>query len=128
MTAIAERAPVRERASAPSRDWPVVAAPAALAAVLVLVGISGRSLGFDEAASVTIAAQHGDALCAAAAAPPARLPARNPPARTAPARSAHPGDRGRTTPAATVIVVVMAVTAKPMADWARNGGPQGTVI
>jgi mannosyltransferase len=45
--------------------WPavaVLAVPSALAAVLVLVGLTGRSLGFDEAASVTIASQHGHAF------------------------------------------------------------------
>ena len=43
-------------------DWLVIAGPAALAAVLGLIDITGRSLGFDESASVTIAAQHGSAL------------------------------------------------------------------
>ncbi len=66
MTATAERATVREPGRAASRrDWAAVAAlaaPTALAAVLVAVGLSARSLGFDEAASVTIAAQHGHAL------------------------------------------------------------------
>jgi mannosyltransferase len=52
---------------APTRGahWPDVAAvagPAALAAMLAASGLTGRSLGFDEAASVTIAAQHGHAL------------------------------------------------------------------
>jgi mannosyltransferase len=40
----------------------VIAGPALLAAVLSLVGLSGRSLGFDEGATASIAAQHGAAL------------------------------------------------------------------
>ena len=43
------------------------ARPTALAAVLCFVQIAGRSLGFDEAATVTIAAQHGSALGSAIA-------------------------------------------------------------
>src|SRR5207302_1237406 len=39
-----------------------VAIPAALAAILCLYEIATRSLGFDESASVTIAAQHGASL------------------------------------------------------------------
>ncbi len=42
-------------------------APAALAAVLSLYDITGRSLGFDEGATVSIASQHGSALWAAIA-------------------------------------------------------------
>ncbi len=42
--------------------WGVIAIPAALAAVLSLIGLSGRSLGFDEGATASIAAQHGAAL------------------------------------------------------------------
>jgi mannosyltransferase len=52
-------------ASAGRRDlraWSVIAGPAALAAVLTLVGLTGRSLGFDEGATASIAAQHGAAL------------------------------------------------------------------
>jgi mannosyltransferase len=45
----------------------VYAIPTALAGVLCSYGLSTRSLGFDEAASVTIAAQHGSALGAALA-------------------------------------------------------------
>jgi len=45
-----------------ARDRAVVAIPAALAAVLSLIGLGGRSLGFDEGATVSIAAQHGAAL------------------------------------------------------------------
>jgi mannosyltransferase len=45
-----------------ARDWAAVAIPAALAAVLSLIGLSGRSLGFDEGATASIAAQHGAAL------------------------------------------------------------------
>ncbi|MGI8903158.1 MAG: glycosyltransferase family 39 protein [Solirubrobacteraceae bacterium] len=44
------------------RDGAVVAAPSALAAALCLYEITGRSLGLDETASATIAAQHGGAL------------------------------------------------------------------
>jgi hypothetical protein len=42
------------------RGWGVIAIPAALAAVLSLIGLSARSLGFDEGAA-SIAAQHGAA-------------------------------------------------------------------
>jgi mannosyltransferase len=44
------------------RGWAVIVAPAVLAAVLSLVGLRGRSLGFDEGATASIAAQHGAAL------------------------------------------------------------------
>jgi mannosyltransferase len=44
------------------RDWGVIAGPAALAAVLSLIGLRARSLGFDEGATASIAAQHGAAL------------------------------------------------------------------
>jgi mannosyltransferase len=40
----------------------VIALPALLAAVLSVVGITSRSLGFDEGATVAIASQHGAAL------------------------------------------------------------------
>ena len=49
------------------RDLAAVALPAALAAVLCFLQIAGRSLGFDEAATVTIASQHGSALWTAIA-------------------------------------------------------------
>ncbi len=49
------------------RDVLVPAVPAGLAALLCAYGLTSRSLGFDEAASVTIAAQHGSALGAALA-------------------------------------------------------------
>jgi mannosyltransferase len=49
------------------RDVAAVAVPAVLATVLCLLEISGRSLGFDEAATVTIASQHGSALWTAIA-------------------------------------------------------------
>src|SRR3954451_12041378 len=49
------------------RDAGAVAAPAVLAALLCLAAITGRSLGFDEAATVTIASQHGSALWTAVA-------------------------------------------------------------
>jgi mannosyltransferase len=42
--------------------WGVIAGPALLAAVLSLMGLTGRSLGFDEGATASIAAQHGAAL------------------------------------------------------------------
>ena len=45
-------------------DAAVIIGSAALALVLCLVEITGRSLGFDEGASVTIAVQHGGALAA----------------------------------------------------------------
>ncbi|HEX3975041.1 MAG TPA: glycosyltransferase family 39 protein [Solirubrobacteraceae bacterium] len=45
-----------------ARGWGVIAGPAVLAAVLSLIGLSGRSLGFDEGATASIAAQHGAAL------------------------------------------------------------------
>jgi hypothetical protein len=44
-----------------------IAIPALLAAALCLIDITGRSLGFDEGASVTIASQHGGALGSAIA-------------------------------------------------------------
>ena len=44
------------------RGWGVIAGPAVLAAVLSVIGLSGRSLGFDEGATASIAAQHGAAL------------------------------------------------------------------
>jgi mannosyltransferase len=44
-----------------------VGAPTVLAAVLGLISITGRSIGFDEGASVSIAAQHGGALGSAIA-------------------------------------------------------------
>ncbi|HEY2439011.1 MAG TPA: glycosyltransferase family 39 protein [Solirubrobacteraceae bacterium] len=46
----------------PTRTWPAIAVPAALAAVLTFYGMTGRSLGFDEGATVAIASQHGSAL------------------------------------------------------------------
>ncbi len=55
--------PAAPAASAP-RTWPVIAVPAALAAVLTFLQITGRSLGFDEGATVAIASQHGSALWA----------------------------------------------------------------
>jgi mannosyltransferase len=44
------------------RGWGVIAGPAVLAAVLSLIGLTARSLGFDEGATASIAAQHGAAL------------------------------------------------------------------
>lgn len=49
------------------RDAAVVAVPTVLAALLCCLQVTDRSLGFDEAASVTIAAQHGGALGSAIA-------------------------------------------------------------
>jgi mannosyltransferase len=54
-------APARARVR-DARDWGAIAAAALLAAVLTLLGLSGRSLGFDEGATASIAAQHGAAL------------------------------------------------------------------
>ncbi len=51
----------------PSLGRVAVVAPAALAAALSLYDITGRSLGFDEGATVSIASQHGSALWAAIA-------------------------------------------------------------
>lgn len=45
-----------------TRDAALVAGPALLAAALCLYRIDGRSLGFDEGATVAIASQHGAAL------------------------------------------------------------------
>jgi mannosyltransferase len=50
-----------------ARAATAVGAPTLLAAVLCLISISGRSIGFDEAASVAIAAQHGGAFGSAIA-------------------------------------------------------------
>lgn len=44
------------------RDRLAIAIPAAIAVVLCFIDITGRNLGFDEAATVTIAAQHGSSL------------------------------------------------------------------
>ncbi len=44
-----------------------IGVPTAVAAVLSTIDIAGRSIGFDEAATVTIAAQHGSALGSAIA-------------------------------------------------------------
>ncbi len=53
--------------SSPGRDWLAVGVPTIVSAVLCLFEISSRSLGFDEAATVTIASQHGSALGSAIA-------------------------------------------------------------
>jgi mannosyltransferase len=50
-----------------ARDRVAIAAPAALAAALSLDRITGRSLGFDEGATVAIVSQHGHALWTAIA-------------------------------------------------------------
>ncbi len=51
----------------PAPDVLAVAIPAVIAAVLSMIQIAGRSIGFDEGATVTIAAQHGSALGSAIA-------------------------------------------------------------
>jgi mannosyltransferase len=48
-------------------DVALIVAPAALAAALSLIQLTGRSLGFDESATVAIAGQHGAALRSAIA-------------------------------------------------------------
>lgn len=45
-----------------ARDAGLIAGPALLATALCLIQLTGRSLGFDEGASVAIASQHGGAL------------------------------------------------------------------
>lgn len=50
--------PHRSRAA----DLALLAGPSALAAVLSLISLTGRSLGFDEGATVAIVSQHGAAL------------------------------------------------------------------
>ena len=64
-----ERPPAAAREAQPSPAWDgaAIVVPAVVAAILSLVGITGRSLGFDEAATVTIASQHGSALGSAIA-------------------------------------------------------------
>jgi mannosyltransferase len=59
--------PVRPRLDGVRGDRLAVAGPTALAAVLCCLQLTGRSLGFDEAATVTIAAQHGAQLGSAIA-------------------------------------------------------------
>ena len=49
------------------RERLAVWAPAALGAVLCLISVTGRSIGFDEAATVSIVAQNGHALGSAIA-------------------------------------------------------------
>ncbi len=79
MTGLSSRADAPRSASAPGPARPgppasaalvraasALAAPA-LAAALCLIGITGRSLGFDEGATYAIAAQHGSALATAIA-------------------------------------------------------------
>ena len=65
MTATISRPALTRRAS--RADAAAVAVPAALAAVLSSISLTGRSLGFDEGATVAIASQHGRALGAAIA-------------------------------------------------------------
>ena len=58
----ARRAPPRLVLDGRLGDAAVVVGPALLAAALCLVGITSRSLGFDESATAAIASQHGAAL------------------------------------------------------------------
>ena len=54
-----DRPALRRAPETRTRDRLAIAIPTAVSAVLCLLEISGRSLGFDESATVTIAAQHG---------------------------------------------------------------------
>jgi mannosyltransferase len=54
--------PERSRRDLVWADFAIVTVPALLALLLCAVGITERSLGFDEAASVAIASQHGSAF------------------------------------------------------------------
>jgi mannosyltransferase len=54
--------PEHPRLSERTADRLAIGIPTALAAVLCLLDITGRSIGFDEAATLTIAVQHGAAL------------------------------------------------------------------
>jgi mannosyltransferase len=65
MTAVAVEK--REAVGDRQLDVAAVAVPAALAAVLCLIDLTRRSIGFDEAATAAIAAQHGHALASAIA-------------------------------------------------------------
>ena len=73
MTSSLEIAPGHDRptvggaAETRTREVLAIAIPTAVAAVLCLLELTGRSLGFDEGATVTIAAQHGSALGSAIA-------------------------------------------------------------
>ena len=62
-----DRPALRRAPETRTRDWLAIAIPTALSVVLCLLEIAGRSLGFDESATVTIAAQHGSALGSAIA-------------------------------------------------------------
>jgi mannosyltransferase len=55
------------RDGVPARDIALLAGPALLGLGLCLIEIRGRSLGFDESATVAIAGQHGSALWSAIA-------------------------------------------------------------
>ncbi|HET8978871.1 MAG TPA: glycosyltransferase family 39 protein [Solirubrobacteraceae bacterium] len=57
-------APAPARGVSPWRERAAIAIPALLATVLSFLHIGGRSLGFDEGATVSIASQHGAALWA----------------------------------------------------------------
>lgn len=77
MTGLASRTDMPRSASAPApagspahgalRRTALMGVAPALAAVLCLIEITGRSLGFDEGATYAIAAQHGSALATAIA-------------------------------------------------------------
>jgi mannosyltransferase len=56
------RAPGARRSRARVRGAAVCVVPAAIGAALCLISLTGRSLGFDEGATVAIVTQHGDAL------------------------------------------------------------------
>jgi len=56
-----------EREGATARDFALFSGPGLLAVGLCLIEIRGRSLGFDESATVAIAGQHGSALWSAIA-------------------------------------------------------------
>jgi mannosyltransferase len=62
VAAVAGRAAAGGRMKMRRSDAAIVAGAAALAAVLCLISLTGRALGFDEAASVAIASQGGGAL------------------------------------------------------------------
>jgi mannosyltransferase len=52
----------RDPSAAGWMDWLVIVLPAVLAAGISAIGLTARSIGFDEAATVAIASQHGAAL------------------------------------------------------------------
>jgi mannosyltransferase len=66
-TRAATPAPVAHDSRPPVSDVLLIGIPAIVAALLSMIEITGRSIGFDEGATVTIAAQHGSALGSAIA-------------------------------------------------------------